>query len=282
MSAFELTPAFLESPQGRIFVIHRIPLHSRRRGGVVLVPPFAEEMNRSRRMLTLVAEALAEAGYHTVLPDLYGTGDSDGEFAEASWHGWVEQLACCVDMLRHDHGVESYSLVAIRAGALLAADYLRRPVQRPERLVLWQPVIDGDAYLSQFLRLRLAAEMLSGEREKGTLSSLRQQLAAGHVVEVAGYALTRAICDGLSSASLKQIESESLPPISWIDLVSSKEQPAPVVSRHLVAALREAGTEVCYTACVGQPFWSSIETLENSEVVAQTVVFFQGEGDGRE
>lgn len=282
MSAFEITPAFLESPQGRIFVIHRIPHNSRHRGGVVLVPPFAEEMNRSRRMLTLVAEALAEAGYHTVLPDLYGTGESDGEFAGANWHGWVEQLACCVDSLQRDHGVERYSLVAVRAGALLVADYLRRPVERPERLVLWQPVIEGDACLSQFLRLRLAADMLSGERDKETPSSLRQRLAADDVVEVAGYALSRSISDGLASASLRQIESESLPPLCWIDLVSSEEQPAPLVNRNLVTALRDAGRDVCYTTCIGQPFWSSIDTLENSEVVARTVAFLRGEGDGRE
>lgn len=279
MSAFDITPLFLESPQGRIFVIHRTPQASDVHSGVVLVPPFAEEMNRSRRMLTLLAEALADAGYHTVLPDFFGTGDSEGEFVEASWSGWLDQLACCVESLQRDYGIERYSLVAVRAGALVAADYLRRAVNMPERLVLWQPVIDGGAYLSQFLRLRLAADMLSEEKNRETLSSMKQQLEAGQTIEVAGYALTSAISDGLSSSSLKQIPPEHLPPTCWIDLVSSEGQVSPQANRKLVDAFAEVGGKICYTVCTGLPFWNSVETVENSEIIAKTAIFLRGDGD---
>lgn len=249
------------------------------RGGVVLIPPFAEEMNQSRRMLTLLAEALAEAGYHTALPDFFGTGDSEGEFADASWSGWLDQLTCCVESLRRDYGVERYSLVAVRAGALLAADYLRCAKKIPEKLVLWQPVIDGSGYLSQFLRLRLAADMLSGDKDKETLTAMKQQLALGQTVEVAGYALTSAISEGLSRASLKQLPPECLPPTYWIDLVSNDKNVSPQVNRRLVEEFTDAGNKVYYSVNTGLPFWNSVVTLENKALVKNTVSFFQDNSD---
>lgn len=284
MSAFDLIPLFLESPQGRIFVVHRVPRAENLRHGVVIIPPFAEEMNQSRRMVTLLVEALAEAGYHAMVFDLFGTGDSAGEFAEASWSGWLEQLTCCVESLRRDYGIERYSLVALRAGALLAADYLNNldsSANRPERLLLWQPAIDGDLHLTQFLRLRVAADMLNGKRDRELVSAMRQQLEAGETVEVAGYGLTPAVSGGLSSASLKKLTPDHLPVTCWIDLVAGDGQVSPAVNRTLVEALQNGGAKIDYTTVVGRPFWNSVETVENHKLVSMTVAWLRGEADGR-
>jgi hypothetical protein len=47
------------------------------------VPPFAEEMNKSRRMIAEVGRRLEGSGVGMLLVDLFGTGDSEGEFAQA-------------------------------------------------------------------------------------------------------------------------------------------------------------------------------------------------------
>ena len=56
--------------------------------------PFAEEMNKSRRMVALQASALADAGYAVLQLDLDGCGDDSSGFADASWEGW------CSDVVR--------------------------------------------------------------------------------------------------------------------------------------------------------------------------------------
>ncbi|MFC1750300.1 hydrolase 2, exosortase A system-associated [Pseudomonadota bacterium] len=273
MTSFEISPSFIDSPQGRIFVVQRYPRSGSACQGVVLVPPFAEEMNRARRMMTLLAEQLAERGCYVVIPDLFGTGDSEGDFSRASWDGWVEQLSCCVEHMQSRYRVERYSMVAVRAGALLAADYIKQSPHKPTKQVLWQPTIDGAAYLTQFLRLRLAADMLSGGEGRGSVSSLKQALNAGETVEVAGYALSSAVSQGLAQASLKQVLPEIFPPTYWIDCMAGKEQDAPLATRELIQGLTASDVDVTHSTCIGPPFWSSAEIVENHDVVAKTVSY---------
>tara|TARA_B110000240_G_C13425650_1_gene421472 strand:+ start:552 stop:725 length:174 start_codon:yes stop_codon:yes gene_type:complete len=49
---------------------------------VIFVPPFAEEMNRSKRMYVLCARLLADAGIKSICFDFAGTGDSSGEWSD--------------------------------------------------------------------------------------------------------------------------------------------------------------------------------------------------------
>ena len=61
------------------------------RGDLLVLPSFAEEMNRCRAMVSLQARVLAEAGVGTLVLDPFGTGDSAGEFADATWAGEREE-----------------------------------------------------------------------------------------------------------------------------------------------------------------------------------------------
>jgi len=274
LTAFSIIPSFIDSPQGRIFVLHHSPRDPKVHSGVVLVPPFAEEMNKSRRMLTLVAEALARRGFHVMLPDFYGTGDSEGDFADASWCGWLEQLNCSISSMKCDYGVNCYSLLTVRSGALLAAQYLQQSYPKVEKLAMWQPVVDGGVYLTQFLRLRLASSMLSGSEEKESIQSLKQRLTDGEVVEVAGYGLASAVTDGLVAASLKNIAPAFLPATCWIDVVANDGQMPPLMNRKLVQSWAEAGVTLQHQCCVGEPFWGSVEIVEIPDMVAKTISFF--------
>jgi alpha-beta hydrolase superfamily lysophospholipase len=83
-----LQALFLPAGSGqRLVVCH--PAQGPVRGGVVYVPPFAEEMNKARRMATVQAHAFAEAGFSVVIPDLAGCGDSSGDLVEVTWEDWV-------------------------------------------------------------------------------------------------------------------------------------------------------------------------------------------------
>ena len=92
---------FVQSGKGPIFVLRRVPVGPVA-GTVLVVPPFAEEMNKCRRIVTEVALGLADRGVATLVPDLHGTGDSAGDFAEADWATWCGNLADAVEWSEAD------------------------------------------------------------------------------------------------------------------------------------------------------------------------------------
>lgn len=149
-------------------------------------------MNKSRRMAAMQSRAFAETGFGVLQIDLYGCGDSDGEFGDARWNIWKADLASAYGWIRNRTPVP-VSLWGLRLGALLALDFasdLEKPV---DKVILWQPVLDGASFLNQFLRLRLASEMFfnaTGPKGAGT-AALRERLANGETLEVAGYELSR-------------------------------------------------------------------------------------------
>ena len=93
-----IVPFFLDTPEGALHVSLHMPPDARPASGwVVHVPAFAEEMNKSRAMVSRQARALAARGYAVVVPDLYGTGDSAGELREATWALWQRNVEAVLD-----------------------------------------------------------------------------------------------------------------------------------------------------------------------------------------
>jgi hypothetical protein len=75
------------------------------------------------------------------------------------------------------------------------------PHATPVNLLFWQPVVSGKQFLQQFLRLKVASEMLASE-SKGVMERLRGQLRQGEAIEIAGYLLAPALAQGLEQADL--------------------------------------------------------------------------------
>jgi uncharacterized protein len=183
---------------GRYCLLH-LPQGSPR-GAIVYLHPFAEELNRSRRVVACQARAFATAGYAVLQMDLYGCGDSAGDFGDASWTQWRVDAHAATRMLRERFNVP-LCLWGLRSGALLASE-MALELDADVSLLLWQPVLSGKQHLQQFLRLSLAADMLGGKAQGGT-EALQAQLSAGQTVEVAGYTLSPALAEGLAASELR-------------------------------------------------------------------------------
>ena len=66
-------PSFLAGAAGQLFSLYFPPrLQLSEPKGVVYLPPFAEEMNQSRRMVTLQARELSKAGVGVLLLNVAG------------------------------------------------------------------------------------------------------------------------------------------------------------------------------------------------------------------
>lgn len=250
--------AFIEGPKGSLFAVFHLPDPSvRPRGAVLCVQAFGDEQNKSRRMVAQQARALALDGWLVMVPDLYGCGDSAGEFGDADWEGWLNDLRACVAHLRETHA-DQLVCWGIRSGCLLLSQFLRQAgAPEPLATVLWQPALDGNLFLMQFLRLRMAAGMMSGNKE--STRDLRSRLDAGESLEIAGYMLSPSLASGLAQSRLKAPNSG---PVHWFEVVPSESAGIAPQGSKCVDEWRTAGIEVSVVTCTGDPFWSAQEIRE--------------------
>jgi uncharacterized protein len=260
---------------GQRFCLFHPPRGGSARGLVLYAHPFAEEMNKSRRMAALQSRALAGSGYGVLQIDLLGCGDSSGDFGDATWSGWIDDIVRAAGWLTR-HAAAPLWLWGLRAGCLLAANAARQ-LDIACNFLFWQPPAAGKLLLQQFLRLRVAADMLSGA-SVGAMAALRGQLAAGASVDVAGYTLTSDMAAGLEGATLlPPATSQQGGRLEWIELSSLAEAP-PLgpASQQAVGAWRDAGCSVHSQVVPGPAFWQTAEIVEAPALLAATVRALDG------
>ena len=247
---------FITGPAGRLFTLYHPPSPAsgdKEPAALVFVAPFAEELNRSRHMIARQARALAATGCAVLILDLFGTGDSQGDFTEASWPIWRADVAAAMAWLTAQ-GHARIGLWGLRLGALLALDALTELPQAPERLLFWQPVTSGKNFLNQFLRIRLAAD-LTGHSPRGeTTKTLRARLAGGETLEVAGYGLTPAMAAAIEAADMTRPPPPL--PVFWHEVAGGAAREPSAGSRRVIERWQKAGVPVTARAVAGPPFWT--------------------------
>ena len=260
-AASPAVPFFMERGDGQRFCLYHPPAGNGR-GAVLYAHPFAEEMNRTRRMAALQARALAAAGYGVLQIDLAGCGDSSGDFGDARWELWQEDLAAGAHWLRQRHG-GPFLLWGLRLGALLALDYARGARHPVDGMLLWQPVLKASQYLTQFLRLRLAGALLGDGDAGGGTQALRNSLQAGQALEIAGYDLAPQLASALDA--LAPLES-MIPacPVDWLETVPMAGQEAAPGATRAAATWRNDGVDVRLHPVQCAPFWATSEITETS------------------
>ena len=223
-------------------------------------------------MVATTANELAAQGISSVMPDLYGTGDSGGDFVEASWDVWCGDIARTAAWAQAQ-GHPVTGVLAIRLGCALAVDCVAEGVLAPvERAVLWQPVLDGDRFLMQFLRLRVAASLMEDRKE--SLGELRESLRGGRALEIAGYTLPPQLATQLSMISCESRLQALATQLHWMEVVRNLGAELPVSSSRPVELARAAGGAVLVSKFEGEPFWSSTEIVVNRAMGEATVRAF--------
>lgn len=238
---------------------------------MLFVPPFGEEMNKSRRQFAVTAKALVEKGYAALLFDLFGTGDSDGEFAEATWDHWKADFATAVAWIDNS-GLLLDAIVASRLGCVLAAESLCSMERKVARSVFWQPVDSGRQYMTQLLRVRAAASMMESSNRE-TIDQLRQKFEDGETVEVGGYLLSPSLWRSINSVELSKSLSIALGNIALFEVGRFRGGQLSATGSRLLSAAEERGIEGLGQRITGDLFWTATEVVINHELAQYTVDF---------
>lgn len=258
----------------RLAVCWRPPPDTEPRGALLHVPPLFEEMNKTRRMVAVAARALAQRGFITLRIDLAGCGDSAGRLAGTGWDEWIDDIALGWHWLRTQTDAPA-TLWSLRGGALLASAAQAR-LDDVSRWLLWQPVASGKTLLTQFLRLRVAADAfaIADASARATTARLMQSLQAGDCVDVAGYALPPSI-----ALSLAQCELAPPPPgtrVDWLEVDGGESPSLAPASLARVDAWRAQGLALSAQAVAGPAFWQTQEIEDCPALVMATEQLMAG------
>jgi exosortase A-associated hydrolase 2 len=256
--------------------LHHPPATGIAKGALLYIHPFAEEMNKSRRMAAQAARALAAKGFAVLQIDLLGCGDSSGDFGDATWQIWVDDVTAALDWLAHRHPGAPLWLWGLRAGALLCvAAASARPALR-SNFLFWQPATRGQLVLTQFLRVLVAAALHDGTG-KAAMEAARAALAAGQYADVAGYSLSPTLAKGLEVARLDPPSPVPTPQpaavqrLIWLELGDNANNPLAPASETVLQAWAAAGFDVQATNLVGPRFWQTVEIEDAPDLIDASV-----------
>lgn len=242
------------------------------RGCVVYVHPFSEEMNKSRRMAAMQSRALAQAGFSVLQIDLHGCGDSSGDFGDASWQGWIDDVLLASAWLRGrdaPHAQAPFWLWGLRAGCLLAADAAKR-LTGCCNFLFWQPAASGKLVLQQFLRLKLAGDMLNASN-KGLMESIRRQLDQDQSIEIAGYTLSPHLARGIEGAQLQPPDGTKPSRVEWFDIRMQSDSLTPPLATPVQTLWHAAMSQMRSHLVKGASFWHTTEIEDVPELMDATL-----------
>jgi exosortase A-associated hydrolase 2 len=269
-----IDPAFIEGSKGPLFALHHPPVHiNNSTECVVVIPSFAEEMNRCRYMQTLLAQELNKQNHALISVDPYGTGDSAGDFAEASWTQWIEDTISAAHYAEQ-LGYTRISFLAVRLGTLLAMA-AAPSIKNLKRIILWQPVTNGKATLNQFLRIKIAASMGRDEKAE-TTAHLEKILSEGKSIEVAGYDVSPPLFQGIQSAHIDNHLDTTSIPITWFTVLANEERKTPRIDLQTIEKWRGQGAEINHQTAIGPAFWQAHERTLAPNLITATMDYLKG------
>ncbi len=118
----------------------------RRVPGVIFLHGFTGDRMESHWVLIKCARALAQAGIATLRFDFYGSGESEGEFREATLRSELADAQSAAEFFRGQKGIDRghLGLCGLSLGGAIAASLARR--LRVQVVVLWSAVAHLDIF----------------------------------------------------------------------------------------------------------------------------------------
>jgi exosortase A-associated hydrolase 2 len=251
------TPYFFPSAGRQLFAVMHQPA-SPTRLPFVFCHPFGEEKLWSHRVYVSFARELAAAGHPVLRFDYLGNGDSEGEFVESSVPTALCDIDAAIAHLRQLHHCDAVGMLGLRLGATLAA---RCAAGRPDvsALMLWAPLLDGEQYVKELLRVNLTTQMAVFKEIRADREALIAALGRGEPVNVDGYDLSPDMFNSLCA-----LKMGALAPPTATTLIVQVERMTDARPDARLQGL-QASWPACTLAVVQEePFWKEIKAFYDS------------------
>lgn len=246
---------FLSLNGERIFAaIHRPAQPASR--AIVMCHPLGEEKLWAHRVFVSFARDLAAAGFAVIRFDFRGEGDSDRDFEQSDLKTRIEDANLAIDSIRDlNPAVTDVTVLGMRLGASVAAAAAARRSD-VARLVLWDPVIDGAAYMQNVLRMNLMYQMAQHHKVIENRDALVARLANGETVNIEGYELAQPLFRQVSDFRLQDTLTQFTGNVLIVQINQGETPIKPELSelagRHQKSRVESVQEE---------PFWKEIKTF---------------------
>ncbi|MFT4582907.1 MAG: exosortase A-associated hydrolase 2 [Gammaproteobacteria bacterium] len=263
------TPFFLSGKHGSLFCQYYACGDGSPKYRLVVIPPLGEELNKCRQLVAQTAVRLASAGCEVLVFDLFGTGDSQGHFRDCRWSSWSDDILDAVAWLdAHSNAPES-AILTIRVGSLFLPSLATIGILDRRKVLMWQPVYDGEQFLKQLLRLRVLSNRFAGIEE--SISDLIEMFEAGESVEVAGYELNAELALAIRQLKLKALDANRCGMIEFFEFRSTISDKLTAPGASFLEHLRSGGTSAMGKTVTAEQFWTTQEISAPIEIAELTV-----------
>jgi exosortase A-associated hydrolase 2 len=194
------TPFFFPNGPYNLFGILHEPEVEPNGESFVFCHPFAEEKLWSHRVFVNFARELAKIGYTVLRFDYMGHGDSDGKFEESTIETRLSDIKCAIKLLRKRTNCK-INLVGLRLGATLAS-LVAEDEPSIEKLILWDPIINGSAYMRKLLRINIATQSAVYKEVRFNTEDLIQKMNSGDTVNIDGYEVSQDLYNQIRKVDL--------------------------------------------------------------------------------
>ena len=172
----------------------------------IFCPALLEEATFALRPSVQLAGAFAQDGATVLRFDYEGQGESEGDARRLGVSDWADDVTSAIDWVRQRFGAHvRVNLLALRAGALVAAEAALRGTSPVHRLVLLAPVLDGAKHFDECLRAHLTTQLACFNKVNEPRAVLKEQLQRGQFVSVLGHDVGQALAASLAGARLRPL-----------------------------------------------------------------------------
>jgi hypothetical protein len=102
---------------------------------------------------------------------------------------------------------------------------------------------------------------------------MRDAMAAGHSLEVAGYELAPTLAAKIDSMNAANLDIAGMP-VHWFELVPEAGRPLPPAAARIAGAWEQRGVDLHVHLVSGHQFWATQEITECPELIAATGSLF--------
>jgi len=189
--------------------------------GIVICQPIAEEKTRVKRVMVNAARYLCSKGYPVILFDYLGDGDSGGRFEDATLKSRVSDALCAVSVLKSEANCGVCGFLGLRLGATIAS-LAALQYKQSAFLILWEPVIRGSDFISDWLKTHLSSQLVQYKKIVYNRNRLEEMLSTGQSLEVEGYIMSSIFYKQLKELNLLNIGFDISSPALIVEIASNK------------------------------------------------------------
>lgn len=224
------------------------------RKGLIFCHPYAEEKLWTHRVYVNFAREMALSGYASLRFDYKGHGDSEGKFEDSSVKSRLSDIESAIIWLKNEMpDILDICLCGLRFGATLA---LLAAENNPDiqKVVLWEPIVNGEKYLQEVLRSNLATQNAVYKEIRYTRKQLVESLSKGETINYEGYEISYPFYTEASGIDLLSQDYRSGIRKLVVQIARVKKD---ISKDH--KKLLEKMPNVDHRSVVEEPFWKEIK-----------------------